>query len=138
MGLSATIPQAAPAAEQYPVEIKVSGLRSTKGFVLVCLTMNAKAFPDCGKDAGATRLKVAAAQAGSIKASVAQPGTYAVSVLHDENGNQKADFMLGMPREGFGFSRDAKVRFGPPKFAAASFVVGAGGTAQSITMKYLL
>ena len=72
-----------------------------------------------------------------MKVSVAQAGHYAISVLHDENSNLKADFMLGMPREGFGFSRNAKVRFGPPKFSAASFPVGAGGTSQSLTMKYL-
>ena len=131
------MPQTAQAAEDYPVNIKVDGLRSTKGFVLVCLTMNAKAFPDCAKDANAVRLKVAASQAGNMKVSVAQAGQYAISVLHDENGNLKADFTLGMPREGFGFSRNAKVRFGPPKFSAASFPVGAGGTSQTLTMKYM-
>ena len=50
------------------------------------------------------------------------PGTYAVSVVHDENSNGKLDTnFIGMPREGVGASNDAKGHMGPPKFSAASF-----------------
>ena len=42
------------------------------------------------------------------------PGTYAIALLHDENGNGRADRVLMVPREGFGFSRNAPVRMGPP------------------------
>ncbi|WP_369293423.1 DUF2141 domain-containing protein, partial [Alkalihalophilus pseudofirmus] len=43
------------------------------------------------------------------------------------------------PREGFGFSRDAKVRFGPPRFAAAAFDITSGAAERiSIRMRYML
>jgi uncharacterized protein (DUF2141 family) len=47
------------------------------------------------------------------------PGRYAVALFHDENANGRMDKMLMMPREGFGFSRDAPIRlarraFPPP------------------------
>ena len=53
-------------------------------------------------------------------------GTYAVSVLHDENGDQQINQgSFGIPTEGFGFSRNPAIRTGAPDFAdAAVFVLG--------------
>ena len=48
------------------------------------------------------------------------------------------DKLLMMPREGFGFSRDAPLQFGPPRFDAASFTVGAAQVRTAIHMRYLL
>ena len=42
------------------VEVSVTGLRSTKGQLLVCLTTNPKAFPDCSKDPAARTAMVPA------------------------------------------------------------------------------
>ena len=54
------------------------------------------------------------------------PGAYAVSVIHDLNGNGDIDLnMLGMPTEGYGFSNDARGTLGPPSFDAAAVMVGA-------------
>src|SRR4051812_39824985 len=48
-------------------------------------------------------------------------GKYAVSVIHDENENGELDSnMIGMPKEGFGFTNDAMGTFGPPSFEKAS------------------
>ena len=50
------------------------------------------------------------------------PGTYALAVIHDENMNGKLDTnFLGIPKEGYGFSNDAKALLGAPSFTAASF-----------------
>ena len=49
-------------------------------------------------------------------------GTYAVSVLHDENSDGKMDFnWIGMPTKGYAFSNDAQATLSPPSFDAASF-----------------
>ena len=67
------------------------------------------------------------------------PGRYAIALLHDENSNGKADRALGMmPKEGFGFSRDAKVRMGPPRFEEAVFEVADTPKAMAIKMRYML
>ena len=42
-----------------------------------------------------------------------------------------------MPTEGFGFSRDAKVRMGPPKYTDAVFEIGSEPVTQAIRMRYL-
>ena len=65
-------------------------------------------------------------------------GAYAVSLFHDENGNGRLDTILGIPREGFGFSRNPPIRFGPPRFDAARFAVTSGEAAQQVRLKYLL
>ncbi len=63
-------------------------------------------------------------------------GEYAVAVFADINGNGKLDSnFIGIPKEPVGTSRDAKGRFGPPKFADAAFKVGEGVTLQTIEIK---
>ncbi|GBR54274.1 hypothetical protein AA106555_1619 [Neokomagataea thailandica NBRC 106555] len=53
------------------------------------------------------------------------PDTYAVQVFQDRNGNNLLDKnFLGVPREPLGFSRAAPMRFGPPRFSDAAFVLG--------------
>lgn len=50
------------------------------------------------------------------------PGRYAVQAYHDENDNRDVDRgLFGIPKEGIGFSNDARIAFGPPKWADAMF-----------------
>ena len=65
-------------------------------------------------------------------------GGYALAVIHDENSNARLDTFAGIPREGFGFSRDPPLRFGPPRFAAARFTVGSGAQVQQVSIRYIL
>lgn len=63
-------------------------------------------------------------------------GTYAASAVHDENENGKLDRgAMGIPVEGYGFSRDASSTFGPPVFSSASFAVP-DTKSVSITVQY--
>ena len=119
------------------LSITVTGLRSAKGQVLACLMRDARAFPDCSHDGAALKLAVPASGSVVLDFGRLEPGRYAVSLLHDENGNGKADMVLMMPREGFGFSRDAAVRFGPPRFDKAAFDVAASDLHQTIRMRYM-
>jgi uncharacterized protein (DUF2141 family) len=118
------------------LEIEVTGLRSAKGLIQLCLTADAGAFPDCKSGGGIKRTLSAAAP--RIRFDGLAPGDYAVAVIHDANANARLDTMLGIPREGFGFSRNPAIRFGPPRFDASKFVVAPGGGIQQIRMRYLL
>ena len=120
------------------VVVPVSELRSAKGQVLACLTNRAKGFPDCRRDATARKLAVPASGPVTLRFGAVPTGRYAISLLHDENGNGKADMMVMLPREGFGFSRDVAVRMGPPKFADAAFVVGGSVVTIPVRMRYIL
>ena len=130
VALGATAPVAS-------LEVDVARLRSARGQLRLCLTSQPDKFPSCIGDARAVRRSVAA-DGAPIRFDGLPFGAYAVAVIHDENGNRKLDTMLGIPREGFGFSRNPAIGFGAPRFSAASFALDAGGAQQRITMRYLL
>jgi uncharacterized protein (DUF2141 family) len=120
------------------LDVSIQGLRSMKGNVLVCVTANPKFFPDCSKDPKSHRAKVAANNAGNVSFPGLAKGTYAVALIHDENGNSKMDMAIFLPKEGFGFSRNPVVVAGPPKFKAAAFAIDADEVSQRVKMKYML
>ncbi len=121
------------------VVITVTDLRSTKGVVRACMTTRADIFPKCIKDPTAHRTVVPAGETIEIRFSGVKPGDYAIALLHDENNNGKADRAMGMmPKEGYGFSRDAPVRMAPPKFKDAVFKIEEGLSRVSIRMRYFL
>ncbi|MYL96704.1 DUF2141 domain-containing protein [Novosphingobium sp. FGD1] len=129
---------AAAAPAQTGVQVTVTQLRSAKGQVLACLTARADAFPDCHKDPLARKLTIPAAEQVVLDFGAVPQGRYAVSVIHDENANGKLDTRLIIPREGYGFSRDAAVRMGPPSFDRAAVSVEGEAVRLTIRMRYLL
>ncbi len=137
LGLAA-FPTSAAAPTTAALELSVTGLRNTKGNVLICLTAKPKAFPDCSKDATAHKRSVPAAQAGSVRYPSVAHGVWAISLVHDENANGKLDTSMMMPKEGFGFSNNPAVVFGPPSFKKASFTVSGAAYAKGVKMKYML
>jgi uncharacterized protein (DUF2141 family) len=65
------------------------------------------------------------------------PGTYAVAIHHDENSNNQMDLLFNLlPKEGYGFSNDARVILSPPTFEAASFAVPEAGAAIHLHVVY--
>ncbi len=51
-------------------------------------------------------------------------GEYAIAIYHDKNTNGKLDTnLLGIPKEDYGFSNNARGRFGPASWKAARFQV---------------
>jgi uncharacterized protein (DUF2141 family) len=64
-------------------------------------------------------------------------GKYAVAVYHDENENMKLDRnLIGLPKEGYGFSNNAKGTMGPPKFSNSSFTIQDSETKIKIQLNY--
>ncbi|HTM94710.1 MAG TPA: DUF2141 domain-containing protein [Croceibacterium sp.] len=122
-----------------PVELQLTfdNMRDARGLLQVCLTRQASHFPDCSTDPAAVKRSVAAS-ARSLRLTLPQEGRYALSVLHDANANGRADTMLGIPREGFGFSRNPPIRFGPPRFESTLIELGPGVTQETVRMKYIL
>ncbi len=121
------------------VEITITDLRSDKGVVRACMTTKKSIFPRCRKDPASHRTVVPAGKSVTIRFQDVKPGDYAIALLHDENDNGKADRALGMmPKEGYGFSRDAPVRMAPPKFKDAVFKLGAEPKKLTIKMRYFL
>lgn len=125
-------------AKSQALTIHISGLRNDEGRCLVNVFNQAKGFPT---DPSAA-MKSASAPIRDGRCTITLNdlayGEYAISVLHDENGNGKPDTnFLGIPKEGIGTSNNAKGRLGPPAYADCRFTCT--GQAQSIfiTIQYL-
>lgn len=62
-------------------------------------------------------------------------GNYSASVYHDENDNGDMDTnFLGIPKEVYGFSNNAKGMFGPPSFKDCLFEVNQSLTRITINL----
>ena len=121
------------------VTVTVTNLRNADGVVRACMTRDENRFPRCQDAAQGYRTVAPAGQATVLRFDNVAPGTYAIAILHDENDNGRADRALSMiPREGFGFSRDAPVRMGPPDFEDAAIEIGSSPSRQTIRMRYML
>jgi len=121
------------------INVRITNMRSSEGIVRACITKDRDTFPNCRKDPAAMRKVVDAGKSVTLTFTGVEGGAYAIALLHDENDNGKADRTLGMmPKEGFGFSRDARVRMGPPSFDDAVFDFDGTDAALTIRMRYML
>ena len=116
------------------VQVLVTGVRNARGHVLVALCERANFLqPHCPWKA-----KVPAVL-GSVRVVLKNvpAGTYAAQAFHDENDDGRLDRnFLGLPKEGMGFSGNAPMHYGPPRFDAAMFAVGKDGADISFVLKY--
>ena len=63
-------------------------------------------------------------------------GQYAIAVYHDKNKNGKLDTnMLGIPLEEYGFSNNARSRFGPASWSQAKFTVNERNSVHRILLE---
>ena len=63
-------------------------------------------------------------------------GQYAIAVYHDKNKNGKLDTnMLGIPLEEYGFSNNARSRFGPASWSQAKFTVNERNAVHRILLE---
>ncbi len=118
------------------LRVDVTGLRSRDGEVRLAVFATPATFPD--SDGMLAEAIVRAKAAGVYWVfSGLKPGIYALAVYHDENENREFDRgFLGIPLEGYGFSNDAGVFFGPPDFTDAAVTVPGKGTRITIRMTY--
>ncbi|MEG3178063.1 DUF2141 domain-containing protein [Sphingomonas sp. RB3P16] len=119
--LLATVPLLALTAGQSSsglLHVAVDNVRATSGHVHVDICTQAQFLKDCPIAANAP------ARVGLTTVTLAglKPGRYAAQVFYDQNGNNKVDRALfGVPKEGVGFSNDAKIKLAPPKWEEAVF-----------------
>ena len=140
LGLSAWFDGARASAQEAPstVTVKISGFKGAEGLALVTLYDNEQSWLKVPKAVQVVRAKITGAGM-SIEFKDVKPGTYAVSVIHDENKNNELDMRwlpYPKPKEGSGASRDPDTKVGPPKWEGAKFDVAAEGTTVQVTIKY--
>ena len=118
------------------LQVQISNVRNAKGRVHIDICPQAQFLKDNCPYSGN-----APAQAGVtiVTARGIPAGRYAVQVFHDENNNGEVDRgLFGMPKEGVGFSNDARIGLGPPKFADAVFAFDGNSKTIQLKMRYFL
>ena len=111
--------------------MRISNVAGGKGKVNVAVCDRERFLKQCAYSASAP------AQAGEtvLKVNDVPPGTWAVLAYHDENGNRELDRnFIGIPKENYGFSRNAPSRFGPPKFDDAAIELREGPNTAAIKL----
>ncbi|MDX9848633.1 MAG: DUF2141 domain-containing protein [Tenuifilaceae bacterium] len=100
---------------QHTLTIEIHGLNNNNGHVLLELS-NAKEAVVAGRTRNISNNRCI------IVIDSLKPGMYSFKFFHDENKNEKLDTnWLGIPKEGFGFSNNPSMNFGPPSFEKTIF-----------------
>lgn len=125
-------------AQKGTLELKVTGLRNTQGEILVAMFNQAEGFPrDESRFFRADTIR-------NLNGTVAQTsfkdlayGEYAITLMHDENVDGVMEFnLIGMPTEGYGFSRNYHPKLRAPKFKETSFQFKKNGQMVNIELIY--
>lgn len=103
------------------LKVNIGDIAAGKGHVLVAIyTGNENYLNDTSTQA----LRVKAINKNeSVVFKDLTDGEYAIKLFQDENDNNKLDTnMMGIPKEGYGFSNNVGM-FGQPKYTEAKFIV---------------
>ncbi len=101
--------------------VNISDIEQGKGHVLVALYQGQENYKS-GKTTQASKVK-ASSEKESVTFKDLADGEYAIKMYQDENDNDELDFnMMGIPKEGYGFSNNVGM-FGAPEYKEAKFVV---------------
>ncbi|MEO5976312.1 MAG: DUF2141 domain-containing protein [Chryseolinea sp.] len=118
---------------QGTVEITISNIKSDEGELRVGL-FNQRDFL---KEVVEGKIVKPLGNSVTVVFENVKPGVYAISVLHDENGNGVLDrTRLGIPKEGFAFGNNAMGKKGPPTFDQAKIEVTNKPVTHALKMKY--
>ena len=127
-----------PPPELGNITVVITDLRNSQGEVLISLYNKAEGFP---RDRN-TIIRAAALtpeESGQVSTVFdgLPYGEYAIACLHDEDGSEAMSFgKLHLPKEGYCFSNNVKVRFRAPKFKKAKFVLDSENVTQTLKMRY--
>lgn len=133
----------APDAPATNLTLRICGLDNRLGNLNVAVFSSEKpegfTVPDSEDFATGVHVRLADAEQGDVlRVPVARlkPGTYAVRVMHDENGNGKVDFgsIVGTPQEPYGYSLNGRARMSAVSFDDAAVVLGEDPVVLDIRM----
>lgn len=118
------------------IEVAIQDLRNDNGTVRCGLFASAETFPKNGKQFRGAIATISNRQATCAFDDV-PPGKYAVAAFHaEQNETEMQHNWLGVPKEGYGFSRGATGSMGPPKFSDAAFDYAGGIVRQGLKLNY--
>jgi len=132
---SSAVPQKPEPPTDQMVTVRVSGLGSQSAAVMVAVFLDAAGFPDVSS-ADSTTETTGNGDVAEIEVKLPLSGMAAVAVFQDLDGNGVlTKNVVGLPMEPYGFSRNARGTFGPPKFEAAAVDLSAVAETLQIPLR---
>ena len=117
------------------LELAVVGLESDDGKVQIALYQADEGKPFEGEPFRKASVEIASQRARCVFERIPF-GDYGVKVYHDANANGKLDTnFMGIPKEAYGFSNNARGTFGPPKDDKIRFAFQEAILRMEITVK---
>jgi len=119
------------------VKVNITEVRSGKGKILLSVFRDSKSFDDEKPYKNFVFDKKSLSKGSMSVICNLEPGTYGFTLVDDEdNSNDLDKNMIGMPKEGFGFSNFFLEKLQKPSFDEFKFDLKANRTI-SIRVKYL-
>ncbi len=119
--LLSAYPLSSATTSSYQLSIRVTGLKSTKGQLLISVFTNQDQFKK-EKPIKVYTVSKQNVKSGTISTYISlPPGTYGIALLDDANSNKKMDYRGPMPLEGFGFGDYYHSGLTRPTFSDFSF-----------------
>lgn len=118
----------------YALTVTVTNIPGAKGNLLIGLYDSEATFTD---EPLAISPKIPVTSSDDVNTTIEglKPGTYAIAVIQDLNGNGELDRnFLGMPKEPLAFSVISEIPKGKPNFAACSFKIVDADVAMTIPL----
>lgn len=104
--------------------VEVPNVTSAKGKIMFALYTSPNGFPQQAQNAFAVKSVPAAKGKISVSFTGVPSGICAVAVYHDANNDGKLNTnALGIPKETYGFSNNARSMFSAPSFEEAGVMV---------------
>jgi uncharacterized protein (DUF2141 family) len=121
--LNADSPLRSVTGSQAILEITFTGIRNGEGQIAAGVNHSPEGWPHKPHMDPKWKKTNGGSSSLTVRLENLDYGTYAISMLDDENSNNKMDNFLGVPREGFGFSNNPKVGLSAPSFEECAFVI---------------
>ena len=119
------------------VQVKIIGIEGNKGQLALLIFNGATGFPSDHTKALKQAMVPISGTTITYTFADLPAGTYAVTVMHDENKNNSLDTnMFGIPEEGIGVSNNALSMFGPPSFKECAFTHNGSSSTVEIKLDY--
>ena len=116
-------------------ELTVEGISEEKGEIRIAVFDSEETYNDKENPLHAVVVEVKGDKI-TWKQDSLPYGNYAIAVYHDKNVNGELDSnLLGIPKEAYGFSNNARGRFGPASWKDAHFEVTSEQSSMTISIK---
>ncbi len=120
--LTVVLLSALPNLHSASIHVTITNVKEPKGEVIIYLYKGSEGFMEPDNVHKVVKIEASDYCEGYTFNNL-EAGEYAVILHHDKDRNGKMKSLLGIPREGFGFSRNYRPKTRSPKFNEVKFAV---------------